>query len=1013
MKTKIRLFLVRFLLAFLAVNALLIVIGLFFPLTKTSATGNYMANGISLLSLDESRDYTPYEVKDNVEGLTCENVENYGEAYLFNDGSADSITFEVLVDATETYEIAVDYYSLQSTVTNISINILIDGKPVMKVENDGTELEDSNYQNIILKSAWQEEISDPSYDIYNNEVAKVQLPYRLWRNVFLQDQRYYQDNALKFELTEGTHQITIKRNQGDFYLGNLYLYKAADLKSYNELGLGSSSGNNVITLEGEKPLFKTDTIIQNSSVQDANMYPYSTKFNRLNVLSGDSFNQSGFSVTYAFHVEEEGNYEFTFKYANTQSNTISYADIFIDNVLMCEELNRYEFNATNTYKNETLKNDYGQAMSFHLAKGYHTITIQIDSSLQSEIYRRMYNIINEISTLYLEVVKLMGGDDDPNKIWEIKEFLPHVVDEYDEETGELIKLGKLSQWVKELDEIIALANEISKVDSKKDNTLTQYLENARNKMAKIAKKPNNLPHELSNFSTGTSSVQSLLANSLHTATFAPLSIDRIYVHGKDAKLPNAGSNFFLNYFSSVQRVVKSGVNIQEGPEVLNVWVNRSTYYVSTLQKYADANFTPASGIKVRFSLLPDESKLTYAYAAGTQPDMALGVGSGTPYDLGLRGALEDMTQFEGFNEVAANFAAGAFTNLTAPGNDKDGDGVRDAAIYGIPETQDFQILYYRTDILNELGLTYPNTWVDVIEMLPTLQRYGMNFYIPMAGGSGLKGISSTAPFIYQYGGDIYAEDYMSTDIDSKKAIQAIKLMVDLFQLYSLPLTSQNFYDSFRNGTIPAGVGGFDIYLQLTNAAPELQGKWGVALHPGLQRDINGDGKIEDDEIDRTATGDTRNAIIFKKTKNKDKAWKFIKWWSQADIQSGYANIIQSTYGSTFLWNTANLEAFQTLAIGDDIKAVALVQLKEHLRNINQIPATYMVERGLSTVWNNAVFENKPLRALISDASIEIDKEIARKMQEFGFMDSDGNMIQKYQIFSLEDIRKMQEEGSKR
>ena len=159
------------------------------------------------------------------------------------------------------------------------------------------------------------------------------------------------------------------------------------------------------------------------------------------------------------------------------------------------------------------------------------------------------------------------------------------------------------------------------------------------------------------------------------STFSPISIDRIYVHQEGAKLPKAGSNFFLTYFSAVQRVVKSGINIEDDSETLNIWVNRSTYYVSTLQKYADANFTPKTGIKVRFSLLPDESKLTYAYAAGTHPDMALGVGSGSPYDLGLRGALEDMTQFEGFNEVAANFAAGAFTNLTCPGDDKNGDGV--------------------------------------------------------------------------------------------------------------------------------------------------------------------------------------------------------------------------------------------------------------------------------------------------------------------------------------------------
>ena len=816
-------------------------------------------------------------------------------------------------------------------------------------------------------------------------MAGLQFRYNSWMHAFLYDTRYYQDGALKFELEAGTHTITIKRNQGEFYLGDIYLYTAQSVKSYAELGLATGASNaNIITLEGERPLFKTDTAIQNSSVQNPKMYPYSTKQNRLNVLSGDSFNQSGFSVTYAFVVEEAGNYEFTFKYANTQSNTKSYADIYINNVLLCDELNQYSFAATNKYKNETLKANNGDNMSFYLEKGVNTITIQLDASQQAqEIYTEMYKIINEISDLYLEVVKLTGGNSDKNKKWEIAKFIPDAP-------------ARLNDWVARLDKIIDKANAISKVDESKDNTLTQYLENARRKIAKIAAKPNELPHELANLSTGTSSAQTLLSNSLHTATFCPISIDRIYVHGSDAKLPKAGSNFFLTYFATVQRVVKSGVNLKDGDDVLNVWVNRSTYYVSTLQKYS-ADFTKETGIKVRFSLLPDESKLTYSYAAGTQPDMALGIASSVPYELGLRGALEDLTQFSDFNTVIGDFAPGAMVNLGA-----------DGAIYAIPETQDWQILYYRKDILDTYGLEVPNTWEEVIEMLPILQRYGSNFCIPLAGGSGLKGISTTAPFIYQFGGDVYSEDRMTTNIDSKEAIQAINLMVDLFQLYSLPLTSQSFYDSFRNGTLPIGVSGFDMYLQLTNAAPEIQGKWGVALHPGVRRDINGDGVVEENEIDRTTTGDTKNGIIFKGSDMKYAAWKFLSWWSQAEVQAGFANMIQSTYGATFLWNTANLKAMDTLAMDPEVIAIAKEQLT-HLRNVDQIPATYIVERGLSNVWNQAVFDYKPLRALVSDSVLEIDKEISRKMEEFGFM-RDGVVVNKYNYYTKEDIIRMQEAG---
>ena len=979
MKGKIKKVLVKILLGFLALNALLIIVGLFVPLTKTSATGNYFGDAEkSLLSKDNSRDYQSFKIENIANDVvTPTEVAKYegGEAYHFYDGSSQTLSFEFEVAEKTTYEIAVDYYSLQTNVNDITIDILIDGK------------EDTNYQNINLATAWQEESTDlenPTCDIYNNEVAGVQVRYNTWIHSFLYDTRYYRDGALKFELEAGTHTITIKRNQGEFYLGDIYLYTASELKNYDDLELTQPGTNsNVITLGGERPLFKTDTAIQNGSVQNPKMYPYSTKQNRLNVLSGDSFNQSGYSVTYAFEVEEAGNYEFTFKYANTQSNTKSYADILIDNVLKCEELNRYQFNATSKYKNETLKDSDGDNLSFYLEKGVHTITIQLDASLQSEIYYEMYKIVNEISDLYLEVVKLTGGESDSNRNWEIANFIPTAP-------------ARLNDWVARLDVLIEKSNQISKVDPDKDNTLTQYLENARRKIADIAAKPNELPHELANLSTGTSSAQTLLSNSLHTSTFCPLSIDRIYVHGSEAKLPKAGSNFFLTYFATVQRVVKSGVNIDDSDEVLNVWVNRSTYYVSTLQKFS-AKFTEETGIKVRFSLLPDESKLTYSYAAGTQPDMALGIASSVPFELGLRGALEDLTQFNDFNTVISDFAPGALVNLGA-----------DGAIYAIPETQDWQILYYRKDILETYGLEVPNTWVDVIEMLPVLQRYGSNFCMPLAGGSGLKGISTTAPFIYQYGGDVYSSDRMTTDIDSKEAIQAINLMVDLFQLYSLPLTSQSFYDSFRNGTLPIGISGFDMYLQLTNAAPEIQGKWGVALHPGVQRDINGDGIIEEDEIDRTTTGDTKNGIIFKGTDKKYSAWKFLSWWSKAENQAEFANMIQSTYGATFLWNTANLKAMDTLAMDQEVIDIAQEQLG-YLRNVDQIPATYIVERGLSNVWNQAVFDYKPLRALVSDSVLEIDKEIARKMEEFGYI-KNNVVVKEYKYYTVEDIIAMQEAG---
>ncbi|MBO7536281.1 MAG: extracellular solute-binding protein, partial [Bacilli bacterium] len=305
------------------------------------------------------------------------------------------------------------------------------------------------------------------------------------------------------------------------------------------------------------------------------------------------------------------------------------------------------------------------------------------------------------------------------------------------------------------------------------------------------------------------------------------------------------------------------------------------------------------------------------------------------------------------------------------------------------------------DILETLNLEVPETYQDIIDILPTLQRYGMNYYMPMAGGSGLKSIEITAPFIYQYGGDIYSADAFEAGIDTKEGIEALTMMVDLFTIYSLPLTTQNFYNDFRTGLSPIGIAGFGEYLQLSNAAPEIQGKWKLALAPGVEQN---DGTIRRDQ-----TAGSQAVMIFEKSDKKLEAWDFIKWWLSTDVQSSFANTIQATYGETYLWNTANLNAFKTLAIPEEDKEIILKQW-EYIHQVPQTPATYMVERGISNAWNSCVFNQVSVRAAVTDYSLEINREIKRKMQEFGYLDKNGEVVKPYYIPTVDDIKKWIEEG---
>ena len=928
--------------------------------SEVQASDVISPSNVSMLNFDSSRTYQKIEIEDIVTNL--ENNSDYGsQVYRWDSDGEVSFTISGLSGE---YEIALDYSSLQEDVQNITLDVLVDGA--------SSDL----LRNIILPTYWSDSTKEKVYDIYQNEVVPVQTVYREWTKYFLYDQRYYQKDPITIKLDGSSHIITLKKSHGSLLLGDIYLFKKNNFDKYEYTQ--KEANDNCVVIEGENPLYKSSPDIRSASTQLTHLSPYSTSKNMLNNLSGNSFNESGQSVTYSFNVSESGYYKIALKYYISQTFTSVYSKVLVDNVIMYDVLDGYCFNNNlndkrGSYDYETL-NSNGDDILFYLDKGVHTITLQLDASLQSEIYYELVQIINEINELYLEVIKLTGGNSDKNKTWNIELYIPTAKE-------------RLLNWQERLEDMMELISEISMSNKNKENRLYQQIKNAHRKISRLAKDPNKLPTRLNILYEGSSSASMMLSNSLHTSTFNPLSIDKIYVYGENYKLPKIRNNFFVKYFSVVQRIFRSKVT-EATSDVVEIWVNRSTYYVSVMQQFADAYYTPKSGIKIRFSLLPDESKLIYANASNTEPDAALGVSASTPYQLGLRGAICDLHTLSGFSEAIKNIAPGALLNY-----------VEGEKVYGLPETQNFQVTFYRKDILETLNLKVPETYQDIIDILPTLQRYGMNYYMPMAGGSGLKSIEITAPFIYQYGGDIYSKDAFEAGIDTKEGIEAITMMVDLFTIYSLPLTTQNFYNDFRTGLSPIGIAGFGEYLQLSNAAPEIQGKWGLALAPGVEQ--------EDGTIRRDQTASSQGVMIFEKSDKKLEAWDFIKWWLSSDVQASFANTIQATYGETYLWNTANLEAFKSLAIPDSDKEIILKQW-EYIHQVPQTPATYMVERGISNAWNSCVFNQVSVRAAVTDYSLEINREIKRKMAEFGYLDSNGYVIKEYYIPTIDDIKKWME-----
>ena len=66
------------------------------------------------------------------------------------------------------------------------------------------------------------------------------------------------------------------------------------------------------------------------------------------------------------------------------------------------------------------------------------------------------------------------------------------------------------------------------------------------------------------------------------------------------------------------------------------------------------------------------------------------------------------------------------------------------------------------------------------------------------------------------------------------------------------------------------------------------------------------------EIDYSVTSTTSATIMLKSSKEKDAAWKFIKWWLGEEAQIGYARNMEAILGAAGRYQTANLKAFDLL-----------------------------------------------------------------------------------------------------
>ena len=867
----------------------------------------------------------------------------------------EQVSIEVQVPEDGCYALFFDFLDITDSILSAKLSIAIDG-----------EYPFSELKNQILKSQWYYADEEFPLDRYGNQIIPISTKKAEWQQAYLSDSYGIEMQPLLLSLSEGKHTITYQILQGNVLIGNTMLGGQSKQDVYSGQ---TPSGSQLIELEGEKFSQKNDPGIRPKGEYNLDVQPYSTYSSVMNMLDGASFSSGGQQVTYSFVVEEAGYYGICIRSRQSQKQDFPvYRDIAVDDEIPCADFANVRFDYDSNFTNTIVKNTETQeALGLFLTAGKHTISLMVTLAPLREAIQRMRVLVNEINQMGLQVLKITGNNQEKYRDFDLTEYFPELKQ-------------TLEGWADEVQsiyDVLALNNP----NASKIGELSPLLI-AKKRLKDLAKRPNELPKRLSEFYSGDYSAVQYLSAVLESLYSSPMDVDRICVYQNETDLPQS-SNWFYKFIEIIKRFFTSfqksdyETTSEEGAEDrLQVWVGRSRQYVELIQQMADDSFYNQYKTSADVLIMPDQSKLVLANAAGNSPDIALGVSAGFVFDLAIRGALQNIREFTDSSEIEQRFHQGILT-----------PGFVETGLYALPETTNFSVLFYRTDILERFGLQVPNTMADVKNMLPQLNRLGMDFYSHVSGSIGYKSFGCTLPFIYQQGGSLYGNTALDIQLNDEKTIDAMIEMTELFTIYNLPYEVANFYQGFRSGVMPIGVGDFSTYNLLLNSAPEIANAWDIALYPGYES--------EEGVVNRTITGAGESCFIFDTSNKKEQAWNFLKWWTDADTQIAFSDTLQLTYGKTYMWASANQRAFQELSINEQHKKVITEQMT-WIAEAPRAPGSYMLERELSNAFNQIVLNRENPRACISNAYKTAKRETERKLEEFGYR-KNGKTIKDYVI----------------
>ncbi len=309
------------------------------------------------------------------------------------------------------------------------------------------------------------------------------------------------------------------------------------------------------------------------------------------------------------------------------------------------------------------------------------------------------------------------------------------------------------------------------------------------------------------------------------------------------------------------------------------------------------DFTRETGVSVycyAISWGEAHSKYLTSIAGGVTPDIGT-MGLTWGMEFGELGAMVDLSKE--YPEDVMLLEEKTFPSLL--------ESTRgESKVFGIPFDISEHVMFYRTDIVPEP----PATWDELIETLRGLRAQNKSMILDW---DSLEWIAYS-PFLWQAGGSYYNKDYTKVTLDTPEAAAALDFLRQLY-LEGVPKTKVPLVQGMRTGDYPLAISGNWNIMRMTLGAPEMKGKWSIAMLP------------EGPSGKRTAFIGGRVLGIFSSSKMKDQSWEFIKFLFKPENQ---IKIYQDSIETEDAYLPPNMDTWRHLPMDRKFRDVLENQAKD-------------------------------------------------------------------------------------